>query len=49
MGVVQFVGGGGGFMEMNVQSLGKMGKDFCPNFLENVGRSSCNDGGRELF
>ncbi len=35
--------------EMSVQSLGKIGKDFCPNFLENVDRSSCNDGGRVLI
>ncbi len=38
---------------MSVQSMGKMGKDFCPNvvqpFLENIDRRSCNDGSRELF
>ncbi len=31
------VGGDGGdlrFGEMSVQSMGKMGKDFCPNFLQ---------------
>ncbi len=39
---------GGGF-----QSMGKMGKDLCPNFLqplpENFDRRSCNDEGRELI
>ncbi len=43
-------GGGGG---KSVQSMGEMGKDFCPNFLqpflENIDRRSCNDGGRELI
>ncbi len=32
---------------------GEMGKDFCPTFLhpflENIDRSSCNDGSRELI
>ncbi len=32
---------------MCVQSMGEMGKDFCPNFLkpflENINRRSCND------
>ncbi len=43
-------GGKGG---MSVQSMGEMGKDFCPNFLqpflENIDRRSCNDGSRELI
>ncbi len=43
-------GGGGG---RRVQSMGEMGKDFCPNFLqlflENIDRRSFNDGGRELI
>ncbi len=38
---------------MSVQSMGEMGKDFCPNFLqpflENIHRRSCNDGGREFI
>ncbi len=38
---------------MSVQSMGEMGKDFCPNFLqwflENIDRRSCNDGSRELI
>ncbi len=37
---------------VSVQSMGEMGKDFCPNFLqpflENIDRRSCNDGSREL-
>ncbi len=37
---------------MCVQSMGEMGKDFCPNFLqfvlENIDRGSFNDGSREL-
>ncbi len=41
---------GGG---VSVQSIGEMGKDFCPNFLqpflENNDRRSCNDGSRELI
>ncbi len=44
-------GGGGvgyGTGDMRVQSMGKMGKDFCPNFrqtrLENFDRRSFNDG-----
>ncbi len=44
-------GKGGG--DRNVQSMGEMGKDFCPNFLqpflENIDRKSCNDGSRELI
>ncbi len=44
------VGEGGG---VSVQSMGEMGKDFCPNFLqpflENMDRRSCNDGSRELI
>ncbi len=36
---------------MSVQSMGEMGKDFCPNFLqsflENIDRKSCKDGNRE--
>ncbi len=31
---------GGG---MSVQSMGEMGKDFCPNFLEKIDRRSYND------
>ncbi len=42
------MGGGYGNGEMNVQSTAEMGKDVCPNFLplflENIDRSSCNDG-----
>ncbi len=38
---------------MSVQSMGEMGKDFCPNFLhpflENIDRMSCNNGSRELI
>ncbi len=38
---------------MSVQSIGEMGKDFCPNFLqpflENIVRRRCNDGSRELI
>ncbi len=47
--------GGGGEKngEMSVQSMGEMGEDFCPNFLqpflENIDRRSCNDGSRELI
>ncbi len=37
---------------MSSQSMGEMGKDFCPNFLqpflENIDRRTCNDGNREL-
>ncbi len=40
----------GGIGEMRFQSMRKMGKDFCPHFLqsllENVDRRSCNDGSR---
>ncbi len=43
-------GGKGG---VSFQSMGEMGKDFCPNFrqpfLENIERKICNDGGRELI
>ncbi len=39
--------------EMSVQSMGEMGNDFCPNFLqpflENIDRRSYNDGFRELI
>ncbi len=38
---------------MSIQSMGEMGKDFCPNvlqpFLENIDRRSCNDGSRKLI
>ncbi len=38
---------------MSVQSMGEMGKDFCPNFLQSFleknDRRSCNDGSRELI
>ncbi len=51
MGGVQVGRGGGGWM--GVQSMGKMGKDVCPNvlqlFLENIDRRSCNDESRELI
>ncbi len=40
-------------VEVSVQSMWEMGKDFCPNllqpFLENIDRRSCNDGSRELI
>ncbi len=46
-------GGGYGNGEMNVQSTAEMGKDVCPNFLplflENIDRSSCNDGNWEFI
>ncbi len=49
--------GGGGVakygVDVGVQSMGEMGKDFCPNvhqlFLQNIERRSCNDGRRELI
>ncbi len=51
----RYAGGKGG-REMggvSVQSMGEMGKDFCPNFiqlfLENTDRRSCNDGSLELI
>ncbi len=51
MGGVQVGRGGVGKRGMSVQSLGEMGKDFCPNFLqpflEKIDRRSCNDGIRE--
>ncbi len=38
---------------VSVQSMGEMGKNFCPNFLQPFlgknGRRSCNDGSRELI
>ncbi len=38
---------------VSVRSMGEMGKDLCPNFLqpflENIDRRSCNDGNRELI
>ncbi len=38
---------------MIVQSMGEIGKDFGPNFLqpilETIDRRSCNDGNRELI
>ncbi len=50
------VGVGGGGREkggMSVQSMGEVGKDFCPNvlqsFLENFDRRSCDDGGWQLI
>ncbi len=46
-------GGGDGGGGRSVQSMGEMGKDICPNFLqpflENIDRRSCNDGSRELI
>ncbi len=54
-GCVQ-VGRGGGRAKgdgVSVQSMGAMGKDICPNFLqpflENIDRRSRNDGSRELI
>ncbi len=47
--------GGGGRKKggMSVQSMGEVGKDFCPNFiqsfLENIDRRSCNDGSWQLI
>ncbi len=47
--------GGGGREKggMSVQSMGEVGKDFCPNFLqsflENINRRSCDDGGLQLI
>ncbi len=42
-----------GIGEMSVQSMGDMGKDFCPNFLqpflENIDRRGSNDGSREVI
>ncbi len=39
--------------EMSVQSIGEMGKDFCPKFLqpflEYIDRRSCNDEAGSLF
>ncbi len=38
---------------VSVQSMGQMGKNFCPNFLqpflENIDRRSCYDGSREFI
>ncbi len=49
-------GGKGGGREkgsVRVQSVGEMGKNFCPNvphpFLENIDRRGWNDGSRELI
>ncbi len=43
-------GKGGG---RSVQSMGEMGKDFCPNFLQpflkNIDRRSCSDGNWQLI
>ncbi len=45
--------GGGDLVELSIQSVGDMGKDFFPSFLqsfcENIDRRSCNDGSRELI
>ncbi len=55
MGGVQVEGGGKEMGEggVSVSSMGEMGKDFCPNFLEpflgNIDRRSCKDGRRELI
>ncbi len=50
MGIIGSVRKGGW---VSVQSMGEVGKDFCPNFLqpflENIDRRSCNDGSRELI
>ncbi len=46
-------GGGREKGGMSVQSMGEMGKDFCPNFLqsflENIDRRSCDDGGLAAY
>ncbi len=46
-------GGGGETGGMGVQSMGEVGKDFCPNFLqsflENIDRRSCNDESWQLI
>ncbi len=38
---------------VSVQSMGEMGKDFCPNFLQpflgNIDRKGCYDGSQELI
>ncbi len=52
MGGVQFGGGEVKRIEvMRIQAMGKMGKNYCPHFiqplLENVHRRSCNNGNRE--
>ncbi len=54
MGGVQLGRGGRGKGgAVSVQSMGEMGKDFCPNFLQsfldNIDRRSCNDGSQELI
>ncbi len=47
MGGVQLVWAGQQIREMGVQPMGKMGKDYCPNFLqpllEHFDSRSCND------
>ncbi len=53
--VCRWKGGGVGKwgVGVSVQSMGEVGKGFCPNFLqpffENIDRRSCNDGSRELI
>ncbi len=55
MGGVQVGRWGGGREKggMSVQSMGEVGKDFCPNFLksflENIDRRSGDDGGWQLI
>ncbi len=54
MGGVQVGRGGGrGNGGVSVQSMGEMGKDFCPNFIhpffENIDRRGCYDVSRELI
>ncbi len=54
MGGVQFGGGEGYVIEViRFQSIEKMAKNFCPQFLQpllkNVDKKSCNDVSRELI
>ncbi len=55
MGGIQVERGGGRGKggRVSAQSMGEMGKDFCPNFLQpflkNIDRRSCNDGSRKLI
>ncbi len=53
MGGVQLGGEGKIIGVKRFQSMGKMGKNYCPHFLqpllENVDKRSCNDGSGELI
>ncbi len=53
MRTVNVWGAAGGIGEMRSQSLGKIGKNLYPNFVEPLlwtfDRRSCNDGGREFI